>query len=366
MTRCLAALVLALCHAVCAMGGEIVPSRADLLKAEPEVRKATRGIFDDLGTGRTTRLEAAEAVRIMGSQSADPAEEYLFLQGAFRLFVRAGEYSRAGEVLRHMRSREFPAEALVDLVDRALEPIPRGVDTGDLDEVREVLRDDLARRRRLREESGVTEALERIRVPHGTLDADCSAPEFLERMRGMLRKGGDPVFRYVLRCPMIGGNSDDFPVVPCDPVDLATLAEALSRFCGEGKYAERVHGPLRFLTRTMPIENTCPVRRISFAGNAAETARRMKRIRLGFVAFDGNETIDEAIERLLRAVVDQGRPSERIDFDVILRAPANGQFPRMKTLRGVDTTLFDAFSLVCSENDYKFRIHGISAIISPK
>lgn len=366
MTRRRTVLVLALCYAVCVVAGEIVPSRTDLLKAEPEVRKATRGILDDLGKGRITRSEAAEAVRIMGSQSADPAEEYLFFQGAFRLFVRAGEYSRAGEVLRHMRSREFPMEALVDLVDQALEPIPRGVDTDDLDEVQTVVRDDLARRRRLLEELEVTEALKRICPPHGDSEVVCTAPEFLEQMRGALRDGGGPVFRYVLRCPMIGGNHDDFPVVSCDSVEHTTLATALVRFCDEGKYVERVHGSLRFLTRTIPIENTCPVRRISFTGNAEEVARRLKRIRLGFIAFDGNETIDEAVERLLRAVVDQGRPSERIDFDVILRSPANGQFPRMKTLRAVDTTLFDAFSLVCSEIGYRLRIRGDFVIISPE
>lgn len=265
-----------------------------------------------------------------------------------------------------MRTREFPLEALVDLVDQALEPIPRGVDIGDLDEVQAVMRDDLARRCRLLEELEVTEALERLCPPHGDSEVVCTAPEFLEQMRGALRDGGKPVFRYVLRCPMIGGNQDDFPVVSCDSVEHATWTALLFRFCGEGKYVERVHGALRFLTRTMPIENTCPVRRIFFAGDAEETARRMKRIRLGFVAFDGNETIDEAVERLLRAVVDQGRPSERIDFDVILRSPANGQFPRMKTLRAVDTTLFDAFSLVCSGIGYKFRICGDSVVVSPK
>ena len=366
MTWRLSALLLMLCHAACVVVGEIVPSRTDLLKAEPEVRKATRGILDDLGKGRITRLEAAEAVRIMGSQSADPAEEYLFFQGAFRLFVRAGEYSRAGEVLRHMRSREFPMEALVDLVDQALDPIPRGVDTGDLDEVQAVVRDDLARRRRLLEESEVTEALKRICPPQGDSEVVCTAPEFMEQMLGTLRDGGGPVFRYVLRCPMIGGNYDDFPVVSCDSAGDTTLAATLTRFCDEGKYVERVHGSLRFLTRTMPIENTCPVRRIAFAGNAEETAHRMKRIRLGFVAFDGNETIDEAVERLLRAVVDQGRPSERIDFNVILRSPANGQFPRMKTLRAVDTTLFDSISLVCSGVGYSLQIRGDFVIVSPK
>lgn len=346
--------------------GDVTPSRAELLKAEPEVRKATQELLAGLARGETTRSEVAETVRIMGSQSADFAEEYLFLQGAFRLFVRSSEFARATEILRHMRSRDFPLEALIDLTEQALEPVPRGVDTGTLDDVLRDMRDDLARTRRVAVESAVTRGLETVRFPRLEPDSAQTLPEFLDLVRGALRNEGRPVFHYVLRCPMTGDGKGEFPVSPVGTVDTATLSSAMTRFCGEGGYVDRVHGPLRFLTRSAPFDPASPARQVRFAGNTEATTQRLKRIRFGFVAFDGNETIDEAVERLLRAVVDQGRQSENVDFDVVLRSPPHGRFPRMHTLRIVDTTLFDVFSLLCSAVEYNFKISGECAILIPR
>lgn len=344
--------------------GRIVPSRSDLLKAEPNVREATKDLLEGLARGEMTRAEVAEEVRIMGSQTGDLAEEYLLLQGAFRLFVRDGAYVRAAEMLRHMREREFPVEALVDLVEGALEPVPRGVDTEGLDESLRNLREALARERCQAAENGIARGLETVLLPARSADATDTFPEFLEHVRTALRAEGKPVFRFVLRCPRIGTGDGRFPVVPVGNAGNVRLSSALARVCGMDDYAMRVHGPLRFFTRTAPIGPDGPLRSVAFAGDAEATARRMKRIRLGFVAFDGNEPLDVAVERLLRAVVDQGRLSDGIDFDVVLRAAPDGRFPCVQTLRAADTTLYDAISLLCTGAGCDFRIRGDCVVIS--
>ena len=131
MTR-LRILLLVSCAALSA-AAEPSPTRAELETAEKEVREIVEDILEDLQSGEITRAEAAEEARIRASQVEKPAEEYLLLQGAFQLFMRAREYPRAADLLRHMHAREFPPEALVSLAEQALEPVPRGEPVAGLD-----------------------------------------------------------------------------------------------------------------------------------------------------------------------------------------------------------------------------------------
>ena len=137
------------------------PSRAELEAAEDGVREVVQDVLDDLHDGKLTRAEAAEEVRIRASH-AESAAEYLLLQGAFRLFMRAGEYPRAADLLRHMHDREFSPEALASLAEQALEPVPRGVPVAGLDGLLATLHDEIAHARKRTAEQELGNAVDNL------------------------------------------------------------------------------------------------------------------------------------------------------------------------------------------------------------
>ena len=355
--RLLAFLALVACTAFGAL------TREQLVHAEPEVRRATVDLLADLARGETTRGEVAESVRIMASQTADPAEEYLFLQGAFRLFVRAGEYARAVDVLRRMQKREFPVEALVDLVGRALEPVPRGTDVGELEPLFRALRAEAAQVRAQRAERRVAAALARVRVAGFEVVAGETLPDVLGRVRRELANQGEAGFRYVLRCPLASNGGERFPALPALRLADVSLADVLARVCAAGALTMRARGGVRiFEVLSVGQPARAPV---DFPGEDEETARRMKRVRIGFVAFGGDETVDQAVERVLQAVADDGRQSSGLAFDLVLWAPPDGRFPRTGTARASDTTLYDALGLACASAGYVLDVRGACVVLRP-
>ena len=334
------------------------PTRAELLKAEADVRAATAELLEGLARGERTRDEVAEAVRIMASQTAEPAEEYLFLQGAFRLLVRAGEYVRAVDVLRRMQRREFPAEALADLVGRALEPVPRGTDVGELEPLLSALREEAAQRRRQRAARRVDAALARTRLPSFAVAAGEVLPDMLDRVRGELRARGEPAFGIVLRCPLAADGSEDFPVLPALRFEDVALAEVLARGARAGAFTVRAQGDLRLFAAANG--GAAAPAASFFKGDGEATASRLKRIRIRFAAFGADEALDAAVERLLLTVAD-----ETAGVDAVLRAPPDGRFPRLETLRVSDTTLFDLLDLVARSAGYRFEVRGGCVVLRP-
>ena len=154
------------CAALSAAASGPSPTRAELEVAQGEVREIVADVLDDLRGGKLAYADAAEEVRIRASQVEKPAEEYLLLQGAFRLFMRAGEYPRAVDLLRHMRARDFPPEALASLAEQALEPVPRGKPVAGLDALLATLRDEIAHVRKRKSERELDLGLDG-RVPSG-------------------------------------------------------------------------------------------------------------------------------------------------------------------------------------------------------
>lgn len=349
--------ILLACAALCAGAASAAPTRADLLKAEADVRAATAELLDGLSRGERTRDEVAEAVRIMASQTAEPAEEYLFLQGAFRLFVRAGEYVRAVDVLRRMQRREFPPEALADLVGRALEPVPRGTDVGELEPLLAALREEAAQRRRQRSARRIDAALAGTRPPVFAVGDGEPLPDILVRIRRQVRAAGGPDFGIFLRVPLSADGSEGFPALPALEVKDAPLAEVLARGVRAGAFRMRPQGDRLFFA--------CPSGAAAggdalFAGDGEATARRLKRIRIRFAAFGADEALDAAVERLLLAVADEAQ-----GVDVLLRAAPDGTFPRMGTLRVSDTTLFDLLLLAAESVGYAFEVRGACIVLRP-
>ena len=335
-------------------------TREQLIKAEPQVRLATADLVAALQKGEMSPADAAEESRIRAMQTVSSAETYLLLQGAFRLFVKAEEYTRIVEVSRHLQLRGFSARSLVTLIEGALEPVPRGVNVGELERFLRALKDEVARAQKVATEQRVAAALS-ARLPPGGLSPQATLLDLLAQVR-QTEPREKVLFRTIVRCPLGPHGEDGFPVLPPQVWTEGTRTEALVRGARTGGFSMRAHGRLRVFSRTAPVETLAPLGSAFVSGRASETIRRMKRIRIGFVAFDENEPLDEALERLFLAVADY---APEMDVDLILRSHPDGRFPLMKTARASDTTLYDALDLACRSAGVAFEVQGSCILVHP-
>ena len=360
MTRLVRILLLLI---VCGLsGGAGGLTRAQLLEAEPRVREATVDLVAGLAAGTCSPDEAAEASRILASQSESPAEEYLLLQGAFRLYVKAGEYVRVVEISRHLQNRGYSRTALLSLVEHALEPVPRGVNVGELDTLLRALKDDVARSRKQRLERRISRELAQAALPFFTTEGRPTVPDVLEAIRGMPQvKAGQP-FHVVIRCPLPVTGGEGFPDLPVMTFTNTTAATVLSRCAKEGGFAVRTQGTLQFLTRSEPSARGSLPQPPFATGEAADTIRKMKRISIGFVAFEQDEPLDEALERLILAVFDDPA-GQNADFDFVLRSRPTGRFPLLRTMRASDTTFYDVLDLACRTAGAIFEVRGRCIVV---
>ena len=325
------------------------PTRAELESAEKEVREIVEDILEDLQAGEITRADAAEETRIRASQVEKPAEEYLLLQGAFRLFMRAREYPRAADLLRHMHAREFPPEALVSLAEQALEPVPRGEPVAGLDAFVAMLHDEIAHARKRTAERDLGAAFARFRVPQFSSGPDITLLDVARSLRACVLEHGGSRFHVFLQTASANGR---IPALPPLEMTNATLNALLDRACASGGWTRRLHGRALLFVRA-PGAPEYPMRNIRATGDAKGTARRLKECRLGFVAFDASETLPEAAERLFLTVCDRAREG----FDAVVLAPPGKPSP-LRTVRAADITLYDALGLLCDAADYRFEIKG--------
>ena len=326
------------------------PSRAELESAEGSVREIVKDVVAGLRAGTLARAEAAEEVRIRASRVAAPAEEYLLLQGAFRLFMRAGEYPRAVDLLRHMHAREFPPEALVSLAEQALEPVPRGVPVAGLDALVATLHDEIAHARKRTAEQELGAAFDNLSLPRFSSGRDGTVLDMLESVRACIREHDGPRFNVFLHAESADGGIPALPPLQMREIGLRQLFD---RVCQAGGWTRRVHGRALLLTRKpgAPPGRTGEIRP---SGNAEETARKLKECRLGFVAFDASETLPEAAERLFLAVSYRAREG----FDLVVLTPPEGSSPPLRTVRAADIALYDALGLLCDAAGYRFEIAG--------
>lgn len=339
-------------------------THADLLRAEPEIRKVTDDLLADLVGGRITRGEAADAARIMASQTEDEAEAYLLLQGAFRLCVRAGEYAQAAEILRHMRTREYSTVALAALARQALEPVSRGEDVGDLEIVLRDLEAEVVRLRTQRAEERVDRLFQR-RLDGFRLEGRPTIVEGLDALRDHLPGSRTNRFQYVVRCPLPSTWTQALPYMTGRVEGNGTGAELLRRFCADAEFTLRTHGAVRFATRTLPVVAGRAWNLKATDEQAQKAERFLKRIRIGFAAFDENERLDEAIERLVLSLSDQDAAS-CLDFDLLLCSPPDGRYPLIRTVRVADSTLYDTLSYLCSAANCSLAISGRWVVVAPQ
>lgn len=334
------------------------PSRAELEAAEDGVREVVQDVLDDLHDGKITRAEAAEEVRIRASH-AESAAEYLLLQGAFRLFMRAGEYPRAADLLRHMHDREFPPEALASLAEQALEPVPRGVPVAGLDGLLATLHDEIAHARKRKAEQELDEVFDNLFLSNTfSSSPDGTILDVVENVRACMREHGGPCFNVFLQSPSVDGG---IPALPPIQLMYPRLRVLLKAACISGGWSRRIHGRAMMFARE-PGAAGDRAGKIRVAGNADETARKLKECRLGFVAFDTSETLPEAAERLFLAVSYRAREG----FDLVVLTPPDGKSPPLRTVRAADIALYDALGLLCDAAGYRFEIKGSWVVLSPR
>lgn len=337
----------------------MMPTRTDLEIAAKEIREDVEALLKDIRDGTRTRAEVADEVRIYAGQ-VPPAGEYLLLQGAFRLFMRAGEYARAVEMLRHMRDREFPPEALVSLAEQALKPVPRGVDVVGMDELLVALRDEIAQTRRQTDEWTLERAGESLPPRNLAWSRDQTVWDAVARFRSELSAVNGPRFNVFGVCPL---EKDRVPSLPDLRLTNATPRAAFAAACAAGGFELRPRGRSFLLKRNAPRrpdESLVPSDKAFLPGDAEKTARRLKTCRLGFVAFDSSETLADAAERLFLAVQNRSR----LDFDLLVLTPPSGSVP-LSTVRAADITLYDALGLLCTTADASFQIRGSTVVIHP-
>ena len=346
------------CAALSAAASGPSPTRAELEVAQGEVREIVADVLDDLRGGKLAYADAAEEVRIRASQVEKPAEEYLLLQGAFRLFMRAGEYPRAVDLLRHMRARDFPPEALASLAEQALEPVPRGKPVAGLDALLATLRDEIAHVRKRKSERELDLGLDG-RVPSGFPPGpEGTILDVAEGVRACVLERGGPRFNLFVKTPSVGGG---IPALPQAGSTNGTLRAALDAACASGGWTRRVHGRALVFARASGRAGD-RAGKIRSSGNAEETARKLRECRLGFVAFDASETLPEAAERLFLAVSDRAREG----VDMVVFTPPDGKAPPLRTVRAADIALYDALGLLCDAAGYRFEIAGDWVVISSR
>jgi len=342
--------ILVFCATVSAAASGPSPTRAELEAAQKEVREIVSDILADLRDGTLARADAAEEVRIRASQVQKPAEEYLLLQGAFRLFMRAREYPRAVDLLRHMHARDFPPEALASLAEHALEPVPRGEPVAGLDALMATFHDEIAHVRKRKAEQELAAAFDGLRLPHFSSGRDDTLVDMLERVRTSMQVQDGSRFNVFLRAESTDGG---IPALP--PLEMAEgrLRDLFDAACRAGGWTRRIHGRALLLTRKSgaPAARTVDIRS---SGDAEETARQLKACRLGFVAFDASETLPEAAERLFLVVSDRAR----MGFDMVVLTPPGGTSAPLRTVRAADITLYDALGLLCDAARSRFEITG--------
>ena len=97
-----------------------MPTKQELKMAKPLVESLAEKYINALKEKKMTAVEVAAAHLELADKAESEAGKYLFLQGAFRLYVRGGDGDSAATVLRRMYTEisNLPPEVVVELVNK--------------------------------------------------------------------------------------------------------------------------------------------------------------------------------------------------------------------------------------------------------
>ena len=107
----------ALTATVCAM-----PTKQQLVQAQQLVNDLTADDLRALKSKEKTPGDVAAAHLALADKADTEAGKYLLLQGAFRLYVRSGDYDSAASTLQRMRGEiaDLPPEVIVEIVNNEM------------------------------------------------------------------------------------------------------------------------------------------------------------------------------------------------------------------------------------------------------
>ena len=110
----LVAMVVAAGAAVAAVA---MPTKAELQKAQEMVSDVTAADVAALKAKSKTPAEVAAKHMELAGQAGSEAEKYLLLQGAFKLYAKAGDYDAAANVIEKLQAEitDYDPEVTVEL-----------------------------------------------------------------------------------------------------------------------------------------------------------------------------------------------------------------------------------------------------------
>lgn len=100
-----------------AMAAVAMPTKAELQKAQTMVNDVTAADVAALKAKSKTSAEVAAKHMELAGQAGSEAEKYLLLQGAFKLYAKAGDYDAAANVIEKLQAEisDYDPEVTVEL-----------------------------------------------------------------------------------------------------------------------------------------------------------------------------------------------------------------------------------------------------------
>ena len=105
-----------------AMAAVAMPTKAELQKAQAMVTDVTATDVKSLKTKTKTPAEVAAKHMELAGQAENEAEKYVLLQGAFKLYAKAGDYEGAANALGTMNREisDMNPEVIVEIYNKAI------------------------------------------------------------------------------------------------------------------------------------------------------------------------------------------------------------------------------------------------------
>jgi len=109
------------------MLAEAMPSKADLDKVSPVVADLMKPEQDALKAGKKTKSEVADAALELVKQADGEAAKLLLAKGAFNLYVRDGQFDKALDTLKVMRTEvpDLTPQYLTNIIETSLKRVPK-------------------------------------------------------------------------------------------------------------------------------------------------------------------------------------------------------------------------------------------------
>ena len=106
---------------------QAMPTPEQTNKVKPLVIDLMRDDEAALKSGKKTRVEVAESAMELADKADSEAAKLLLMQGAFNLYVRAGEFDKAIETLQSLQAAipDMPPDNMVKIIESSLRSVSR-------------------------------------------------------------------------------------------------------------------------------------------------------------------------------------------------------------------------------------------------